>query len=104
MGQERWIFIRGYPVPNGLLPGHTDLGLRLSLNYPMTEIDMAYFKPPLQSVSPRDIPNLALITLGDESWQQWSRHRPATGWRPGVDGLDTHLAFIAHFLSVAAAP
>lgn len=101
---ERWLFLRNYPVPAGLLPERADLGLRLSANYPMTEIDMAYFNPPLQPAQPREIPNLALVAVGDTSWQQWSRHRPAGSWRPGVDGLDTHLAFVAHFLAAAATP
>lgn len=99
---ERWLFLRGYPVPAGLLPAQADLGLRLSANYPMTEIDMAYFNPPLNSAQPREIPNLAMVPVGDASWQQWSRHRTPNSWRPGVDGLDSHLAFVAHFLAAAA--
>lgn len=102
--QERWLFLRGYRLPDGLEPRVSDLGIRLSANYPMTEIDMAYFNPPLRRVDHREIPYLATVPVGTATWQQWSRHRPAGNWRPDVDRLDSHLAFIAHVLARAAAP
>jgi hypothetical protein len=101
---ERWIFLRRFPLPTGLEPCESDMGLRLSANYPMTQIDMAYFNPPLRHAHGRDIPNLAMTTVGDASWQQWSRHRPDGSWRPGVDDVETHLAFVRHFLAAAASP
>lgn len=99
---ERWIFLRRFPLPEGLMPRESDMGLRLSPNYPMTQIDMAYFNPPLHHAAQRNIPNLATITVDNVSWQQWSRHRPDGSWRPGIDDLESHLAFVRNFLAVAA--
>lgn len=102
IGRERWIFLRRFQLPQGLVPSESDMGLRLSENYPMTQIDMAYFDPPLRHATQWDIPNLAMTAVGDASWQQWSRHRPEGSWRPGVDDLESHLAFVRHFLAAAA--
>jgi hypothetical protein len=104
IGGERWIFLRRFPLPTGLLPCESDMGLRLSANYPMTQIDMAYFNPMLSHADGRTIPNLAMTPVGNASWQQWSRHRPEGSWRPGVDDLESHLAFVRHFLAAAASP
>lgn len=99
---QRWLIIRNWTIPQGLQPSSADIALRIDPNYPMAQIDMAYFRPLLSHAQGREIPNLATIQIQDESWQQWSRHRPANGWRPGVDSLETHLAYVDNFLTAAA--
>lgn len=98
---QRWLVIQNWPVPHGLNPSHADIALRIDPNYPMSQIDMAYFRPALTHSLGRDIPNLAEIQIRGEAWQQWSRHRPPDGWRPGVDSLESHLAYVDHFLTHA---
>lgn len=100
--EQRWLLIRNWPVPAGLVPSHADIALRIDPNYPMAQIDMAYFLPPLNHAQGRAIPNLATILLRGQTWQQWSRHRPPNAWRPGIDCLETHLAYVDHFLARAA--
>lgn len=100
-GGQRWLVIRGWRIPKGLTPEAADIALRIDPNYPMSQIDMAYFRPALASNSGGVIPNLTTIQILGETWQQWSRHRPPNAWRPGIDGLESHLAYVDHFLSLA---
>ncbi|RCS31574.1 hypothetical protein DEO45_00180 [Rhodanobacter denitrificans] len=100
--EQRWLLIRNWPLPVGLVPGHADIALRIDPNYPMSQIDMAYFLPPLSHAQGWAIPSLATIQVRGQAWQQWSRHRPSNGWRPGIDCLETHLAYVDHFLARAA--
>ena len=38
-------------------------------------------------------------TIDGTPWQRWSRHRTSQNpWRPGVDGIPTHLALVEHWL------
>lgn len=100
---QRWLIIRNWPIPQSLTPSMADMALRIDPNYPMAQIDMAYFNPALaHQVAGVDIPNLSLMHLHGETWQQWSRHRPPDGWRPGTDSLETHLAYVDNFLTDAA--
>lgn len=98
---HRWLLIHNWPVPQGLNPDHADIALRIDPNYPMSQIDMAYFRPPISHALGRNMPNLVAIQIRGESWQQWSRHRPPDGWRPGIDSLESHLAYVDHFLAHA---
>lgn len=102
-GGHRWLVIRDWRMPKGLTPALADIALRIDTNYPMSQIDMAYFRPSLGSTSGAGIPNLSTIQILGETWQQWSRHRPPNGWRPGIDGLESHLAYVDHFLSLGGA-
>jgi len=111
-----WEVIREGGVARVLVPGvvisralravhpHPDIdrvsvALRLEGAYPDTQIDMAAFYPPLQRRDGRAIPNVSDVAVDGRVWQQWSRHRPdAAAWRPDVDGVDTHYAFILSWI------
>lgn len=98
-GTQRWLVIRDWRIPQGLTPEVADIALRIDPNYPMSQIDMAYFRPSLGSTAGVTILSLANIQICGETWQQWSRHRPPNAWRPGVDGLESHLAYVDNFLA-----
>ncbi len=100
-GNQRWLVIRDRPLPRGFCTDHASVALRIDPNYPMAQIDMAYFCPALKHSAGRDIPSLAAIQIEGEQWQQWSRHRPPNAWRPGIDSLETHLAYVDNFLAAA---
>lgn len=98
---QRWLVIRDWRIPKGLTPEVADIALRIESNYPMSQIDMAYFRPALGSTAGVTIPNLTPAQICGETWQQWSRHRALNAWRPGVDGLESHLAYVDNFLAEA---
>lgn len=93
------VVIRGWPVPEGFQCSHVDVNVRIESGYPDTQIDMAYFHPPLDRLDGRGIRSICDDLFDGRQWQRWSRHRsPANPWRPGVDNLSTHFALIDHWL------
>lgn len=101
-GDQRWLVVHDWPVPCGYQTSHTSIALRIDPNYPLTQIDMAFFRPALVRADGRELPAVTLQPVLGDHWQQWSRHRKPDGWRPGVDNLESHLAFVTHFLTSAA--
>lgn len=92
--------IYDWPIPPGYNVQRANVHLRLTDGYPDTQIDMAYFSPPLSRADGRGINNLSTLQFDGQLWQQWSRHRtPASAWRPGTDDLCTHMALVDHWLS-----
>lgn len=94
------VIMKGVPVPSGYNTASVDVYVRIDPGYPDTQIDMAYFYPPLARQDGKPIG----ATSGDEfdgkSWQRWSRHRTsANPWRPGVDNLATHFELINEWLA-----
>lgn len=100
---QNWLILRGWSVPAGFQVSRTDIALRIDPNYPMTQIDMAYFQPPLSRPDGQELSAVSIQDVAGGQWQQWSRHRAADGWRPGIDNLDSHLAFVTNFLTVEGA-
>lgn len=95
---QRWLVLRGWTLPRGFQVERADIALRIDPNYPMTQIDMAYFNPALSRPDGRELPAVTMVDVGCGQWQQWSRHRNSDGWRPGIDNLESHLAFVSTFL------
>jgi hypothetical protein len=102
-GSQRWLIVHGWRVPDGFQFTEVSIALRIDPNYPMTQIDMAYFQPALARPDGRELPAVTLQNVAGGQWQQWSRHRKPDGWRPGVDNLESHLAFVTHFLTAEVA-
>ena len=100
------VIIPGVEIPGALRAMHphpdvdrVSVAFALVAAYPDTQIDMATFYPPLQRRDGRNIPNVSDVSVDSRPWQQWSRHRPdAAAWRPDVDGIDTHYAFMLSWL------
>jgi hypothetical protein len=96
----QWLIIRDRPVPSGYCAERAHTALIVPPGYPDAEIDMAYFDPPLVRRDARPIGALSVQQLEGRAWQRWSRHRTRQNpWRPGVDGVGTHLILVDHWLA-----
>lgn len=98
-GGALWLLLHEWPLPDGYTTGAVSVALRLT-GYPSGALDMVWFSPavvrsdggPIRATSVR-------TTIDGAPWQRWSRHRTAQNpWRPGVDGIPTHLALVEHWL------
>lgn len=92
-GSIQWLVIHQWPIPSGYTVDSSKIALRIPPNYPVADIDMAYFYPHLILKSKRSIPQTSgRQNINTESFQRWSRHRTgANPWREGVDDISTHL-------------
>lgn len=98
-GGTRWLLIRDWPLPNGFTTAAADIALLLDADYPITQIDMAYFHPQLALSNGRAINALNPQSIEGKSYQRWSRHRtPENPWRMGIDDISTHLALVTTWL------
>lgn len=98
-GKARWLLIYDVPVPAGFTEKSVTVALRIEPAYPDTEIDMAYFDPPLLRADGRAIPKLSNQSILGKQFQRWSRHRSKQNrWRLGVDDVSTHMAQVNHWL------
>lgn len=99
-GGTMWLLIHEYPVLDGYQINATSVALQLAVTYPEAQIDMAYFFPALSRVDGAAIRQLADQRLDGKVWQRWSRHRTAQNpWRPGVDGLETHMLLVGEWIA-----
>lgn len=98
-GSHKWLLIHKYPIPEGFDYEKVSISLRIDSGYPTSQIDMAYFYPPIHRNDGKPIGALANQKLDGKIWQRWSRHRTKTNpWRPGVDNVSTHMALILTWL------
>ncbi|WP_341927102.1 E2/UBC family protein [Nocardioides psychrotolerans] len=88
-----------FPTP-GLDQAHVDLLLRLPIGFPDATPDMFWVSPALTAKGAA-IPGTEVIEnhVG-RTWQRWSRHIGGQ-WRPGVDNLETYLAYVRRALAIA---
>ena len=98
-GGVRRAVIHDWPVPEGYNRTAVSVNVQLPPGYPDTQIDMAYFYPPLMRADGRPISALALDQFDGKEWQRWSRHRTVgSAWRMGIDCLETHMALVTDWL------
>ena len=99
-GRGNWVVIHDYPVPDGYNVRRVCAALKIDQGYPVAQIDMVYFNPPLRLVNGASQPGaLANQPIEGQNWQRWSRHRTGQNpWRPGVDDISTHLQLVEHWL------
>lgn len=95
---SQWILIYNYPIPDGYNVKQADLALQITSSYPATEIDMAYFFPPLIKNNGKRINAIAQQSIDGKIFQRWSRHRKSGEWNSGVDNLSTHLCLVDNWL------
>lgn len=96
-----WVIIYGLPMPPGYRVTAVDVVIEIAPGYPTSQLDMAYFNPPLSRADGKPIPCAdAVEHLDGKSWQRWSRHRIGTAvWVPGVDNLESHFAYVQDWLT-----
>lgn len=93
------VVLTDFPTP-GLDQRNVDLLLRLPFGFPDATPDMFWVAPAL-TANGAAIPGTEQTEsyLG-RSWQRWSRHIGGQ-WRPGVDNLETYLAYVRRALAMA---
>ncbi len=95
------LVINNFSVPPGYNIETVNLFLRIEQNYPDSEIDMFYVYPHLQRSDGKGIRALTYENFEGKSWQRWSRHRSGENkWRPGIDGVRTHIELINELLKM----
>jgi hypothetical protein len=100
-GFRLWLVIYQLPVPDGFNVRLANVAIEIAPGYPTAQLDMAYFSPPLALQSGRRIANADVVEKIDGvDWQRWSRHRMGgAAWKPGVDNLESHFAYMQDWLS-----
>lgn len=99
-GSASWLVIPDYPVPDGYDHSMATAVLRLEPGYPDTQIDMVFFSPLLTRIDGKTVRATGTRrTINGETFQQWSRHRTGHNpWRPGEDGIESHMLLVRHWL------
>jgi hypothetical protein len=98
LSPSMWLMIYNYPIPDGYNVKNVDLALTITSSYPATEIDMAYFFPPLVKNNNKPINAVSDQPIDGKIFQRWSRHRQPGDWKPGIDNLATHLSLVDNWL------
>ena len=84
----------------GLDRSEVDVLLRLPIGFPDATPDMFWVSPALTAKGAA-IPGTEVTeTHVGRSWQRWSRHIGCQ-WRPGVDNLETYVAYVRRALAMA---
>lgn len=95
------IIITEFSTAPGLTPEKVDLLLRLPFGFPDAAPDMFWLAPTVSAVGGAQVPGAEVAeTYAERSWQRWSRHI-AQQWRPGIDNLETYLAYVRRCLRQA---
>jgi hypothetical protein len=99
-GYWRWVLIHDFPICEGYQVTSATAALQIPDSYPMSQIDMVYFYPPLVRKDGKPIPATeALQDIQQLRYQRWSRHRtPQNPWRCGLDNISTHVTLIEEWL------
>jgi len=93
------VVLYDFTVPQGYNQEKVSVNLRIESSYPDSQIDMAYFHPPLARLDCRPINAIANDQFDSKMWQRWSRHRTSNNpWRPGIDCIETHLHLVEEWL------
>lgn len=91
-GNNNWVVIRGYELPDGYNLKNADVAFLVPPHYPRTQIDMVYFNPPLARADGQVIKTLSTQSIEGKIYQRWSRHRTAANkWNPEVDNIESHI-------------
>lgn len=91
---EIHVVIYDYPLPERFQPRSVQLLIRIPPGYPEIGPDMFWTYPDVKEAATGRMPPQAEVHeyYGGQTWQRWSRHM--SGWRPGIDNLETFLAAI----------
>lgn len=93
------VVVYKFAVPDGYNVKEVNVNMRIDAGYPDSQIDMAYFFPPLAKANGQTIAATSQDFFDSKVWQRWSRHRtPANPWRPGIDNLSTHFELVRDWL------
>ena len=95
------LVVTGFPTAPGLSTPVVDLLLRLPHGFPDATPDMFWLSPAVTTAGGAKIPGTEVTeTYYERAWQRWSRHIGGQ-WRPGVDNLETYVAYVRQCLRQA---
>lgn len=95
----RWLLLHERPVHAGYNVSTALVAIRIVPGYPDSQLDMAYFHPPLSRTDGVAVNALTPLKIDEKDFQQWSRHRTGDSpWRPGEDDLSSHLVLVDDWL------
>jgi hypothetical protein len=95
------VVIADFRTGTCLRPDKVELLLRLPFGFPDASPDMFWLAPAVSRADGARIPGTEVVeTHIGRQWQRWSRHI-AQQWRPGVDNLETYLAYVRRCLRQA---
>lgn len=99
-GERRLVLVHDFPTDPRYAPEKALAAIQLPAGYSDTQIDMVFFNPPIVRRDGKEIAATGgRVTFDQKTFQQWSRHRTAENpWRPGVDGIGTHLLMVEDWL------
>lgn len=103
---QRALLIKRFLLPIPFSPSEVTLKIKLPAEYSSgAALDMFFTDIAVIRTDGKAIPNFSQAGMFDgKIWHQWSRHYPdKCPWRPGVNTLVTHLAFIQSALDREAA-
>ena len=81
----QWLIIHAWRLPSGYKQYEASVALLIPPGYSDSQIDMAYFCPPLSRRDNKTIGALSTQKICGQGWQRWSRHRTsANPWRAAL--------------------
>ncbi|RIV68686.1 E2/UBC family protein [Flagellimonas aequoris] len=94
-GKVKCLIIEEYSLPEGKYNVETvNLLVKIPNGYNDTPPDMFFCYPHLKFSNTNVDPPATggRFSFDEKSWQQWSRHsNVGNDWRPGIDGISSHL-------------
>ncbi|SRR5579885_1479692 len=97
---SKWVLLHRFPTGSGYNHAEVTAAIRIESGYPVAQLDMVYFYPPLARKDGKPIARTETMQpLDGKSFQRWSRHRtPQNPWKAGFDSLETHIHLIEDWL------
>lgn len=96
---QPWLLLHDFVFPKGYNHQAGSVAIQISANYPVAQLDMAYFFPHLARSDGGALRQANVFQpIEGKQWQRWSRHY---GWVPGQHNICTHVVLIRHWLDVA---
>lgn len=97
-----WVLIPNFPLPDGYTCSATTAAIKIAPNYPVSNLDMVYFYPPVLRRDGVQIPATnGIVTIDNHVYQRWSRHYTSGEWRPDEDCIATHVMAVQSWLELA---
>lgn len=98
-----WVLLPEFSVCPGYTVDCVTVAIKIPTSYPATQLDMAYFFPPIIRVDGRAIPATnCMEAIDGKHFQRWSRHYKPNSWKPDEDCIATHVMAIRDWLLRAA--
>jgi hypothetical protein len=94
-----WLLLHECAFPSGYNHRNGSVAVQIPGNYPIAQLDMAYFFPALARSDGKGLRQTQVFQQIDgKAWQRWSRHYT---WVPGEHNVCTHIILIRNWLEVA---